>query len=748
MSRVRFFVLASLLFIPALAWGAATRPDALGDSSWVSTLPYVTRISTLPPRPNPHEQTRLLIEGRFPNDCGVLLGGGEGASVWIQPLANCDSIGPTPSWGRAFDLGQLASGTHRVLVTLRVSRDDTPNDPYVYSEYFEFVVGRDSIPIGPLPFVNQILVEPATRWPGVARPICPYDSILVTARGMFPNSCYRLLRVDVLPSPIATPLPEPPVVQFVIDDGGCLDRPCLEVLTPWEGSVVIPPLPARNYRLITQVGTVTCPDTIPEVGAVTTAAIPFRVDPCGIPQSCVIGSWVHGGPTCDAHVSPDGRAEVTFAVATQTALAGLQGSFAVDPGGMRIAKIEAIGPAAGMHVQWRAVGLGAKFTMFAERGAPIPGASGDSIGAAVPILRITLERVARRLPPVIHVSANGLLGSDADGNAVHECRIETLVVVAARICSERGCDFNADGANDVRDLVLMARCIFATTTDSAGHVYGQMCADSTSVPDCNGDGVRSIADAVCCGIRILRGPDCPECPPDTTAPRPAPGVRVVLGAPSYTETGVDVTVAIEGSDDLGGAVVRLDYPADRYEANMLATDSYGWLRLSDVAEGTATLALIRAIDPGQVYVREFAPVPMKLRLSLKPGKTHGGVVKLAGLEISDPDGAKLLPNAQSAVSALGGPAVLALSGARPNPAARVARFGLTLDRPSTVSVAIYDLGGRLVASLHRGQLGVGTHDFTWNGVSDDGSAAPGGVYFYRATADGATASRKLVLLGK
>ena len=748
MSRIRLLVLALSLLMPALAWGATSHPGAALDSSWVGALPYVTSISTLPTHPNPHEPTRLVIEGRFPNDCGELRDPGPGVVVWIHGLSNCgDSLGTIPTWRREFDLGQLASGTFRILVTLYVDNDQAPVDPLVYTAYYEFEV-HDSIPPGPLPFVNQILIGPAPHGPGVRGPICPGDSILVTAFGTFPNACFRLLRIDVLPSPIATPLPEPPVVRFVIDVRDCVRHLCAQVLTSWEGHVVLPPLPARGYRLITEVGMVTCPDTIPADSAVYSTAIPFRVETCELPASCVIGSWVPGDARCDAHVAPDGHADVTFAVQSGIALAGLQGSFAVDPGAMRITRIQTIGPAGGMHIQWRATKNGAKFTMFAEHGAPISGAPGDSMGLPVPILRLTLERLARQLPPVTYVFANELLGSDQDGNAVPECRIEALVAIAARICSESGCDFNADGASDVRDLVLMARCVLATATDSSGNVFRQLCADSAAVPDCNADGEKTIADVICCAIHTLRGSSCPNCPPDTTKPKPAPGVRVVLGAPVIDAVSAELTVSVLGINDLGGIVMRLDYPAERYDAEVRPAGEWrGWMTLSDVLDGTATIGLVRAEDPLKVHLPDALRDEMKLRLTLKPGQTHGGVVKLADVELSDPAGAKLDAGSQTAVAALGGRALLTLSQARPNPSAGVTRFGLTLDRASTVTVAIYDLGGRLVSTLHRGPLGAGAHEFAWDGLRGSGTAAPGGVYFYRATSGSVTASSKLVLLG-
>ena len=65
---------------------------------------------------------------------------------------------------------------------------------------------------------------------------------------------------------------------------------------------------------------------------------------------------------------------------------------------------------------------------------------------------------------------------------------------------------------------------------------------------------------------------------------------------------------------------------------------------------------------------------------------------------------------------------------------------------SPIEVAIFDLSGRRVATIHRGELPAGSREFAWNGRLADGSQARDGVYFYRAIAGAGTEARKLVLL--
>lgn len=85
----------------------------------------------------------------------------------------------------------------------------------------------------------------------------------------------------------------------------------------------------------------------------------------------------------------------------------------------------------------------------------------------------------------------------------------------------------------------------------------------------------------------------------------------------------------------------------------------------------------------------------------------------------------------------------------PNPFNPRTTIELDLAKPVTVAVSIdvFDVRGRKVASLYRGELPGGkTSAVTWDGRDDDGRPAPSGVYFARVKLDGETLSRKMVLL--
>jgi len=225
-------------------------------------------------------------------------------------------------------------------------------------------------------------------------------------------------------------------------------------------------------------------------------------------------------------------------------------------------------------------------------------------------------------------------------------------------------------------------------------------------------------------------------------------VSVALGEATFTASGVDVPLELGGVHALGGAIVRLVYPGDRYTATLTPAQTQDeWLPISDIQDGVTTLGLIRIGPTPREQLLRNAPWRATLHLTLRAGQSHGGAVTLTEAQLSGVDGVKLEGEVAREPVALGGPPALALTAARPNPFGGVTRLELTVDRPAQVTVAIYDLGGRLVTTLHRGSLLVGTHAFTWDGTRAGGVPVRRGVYFYRAAAGDVVRSRKLVLLG-
>jgi hypothetical protein len=88
---------------------------------------------------------------------------------------------------------------------------------------------------------------------------------------------------------------------------------------------------------------------------------------------------------------------------------------------------------------------------------------------------------------------------------------------------------------------------------------------------------------------------------------------------------------------------------------------------------------------------------------------------------------------------------LTLSAPYPNPAHGALSLAYTLAGPERVTVAVYDIAGRVVRTLMQGDVAAGPHTARWDGRAADGTAAAAGVYVVRLSARGAEAAQRVVL---
>jgi hypothetical protein len=85
--------------------------------------------------------------------------------------------------------------------------------------------------------------------------------------------------------------------------------------------------------------------------------------------------------------------------------------------------------------------------------------------------------------------------------------------------------------------------------------------------------------------------------------------------------------------------------------------------------------------------------------------------------------------------------------AHPNPTSGQVSVEFTLPTSEPrATVAVYDLGGRLVRNLTSGALAAGEHRFTWDGRGTDGARAHAGVFFLRLVTRRGSVSKKLLVL--
>jgi glucose/arabinose dehydrogenase len=89
---------------------------------------------------------------------------------------------------------------------------------------------------------------------------------------------------------------------------------------------------------------------------------------------------------------------------------------------------------------------------------------------------------------------------------------------------------------------------------------------------------------------------------------------------------------------------------------------------------------------------------------------------------------------------------LELSRVNPNPFHGATSFDVQMSREGNLEVGVYTASGRLVRRLHSGSSAEGRHMFTWDGSTEESSPAVAGVYFIRAEALGASATKRVTLL--
>jgi hypothetical protein len=92
------------------------------------------------------------------------------------------------------------------------------------------------------------------------------------------------------------------------------------------------------------------------------------------------------------------------------------------------------------------------------------------------------------------------------------------------------------------------------------------------------------------------------------------------------------------------------------------------------------------------------------------------------------------------------PPTPALAGSFPNPFNPVTTVRFAVPVESRVSLRIYDLQGRVVRTLVDALVPAGWHERQWDARQDAGHRLPGGIFFLRMEANGATITRKLVLM--
>ena len=92
------------------------------------------------------------------------------------------------------------------------------------------------------------------------------------------------------------------------------------------------------------------------------------------------------------------------------------------------------------------------------------------------------------------------------------------------------------------------------------------------------------------------------------------------------------------------------------------------------------------------------------------------------------------------------PAATALMQNFPNPFNPSTTLAFDVAQAGNVTIQVYDVSGRLVATLLDSHKEIGSHRVEWNGKNTSGSLVPSGMYFYRMKTAGFEVTKKMILV--
>ena len=364
---------------------------------------------------------------------------------------------------------------------------------------------------------------------------------------------------------------------------------------------------------------------------------------------------------------------------------------------------------------------------------------------------------------VAHVTGLAtLLGSGRGGHGTGTFRLAgNRAFGSGHVSALRLADLDGDGRVDVAAADSVGNSVLVAAGDGAGGFGVPIVLPAGGAPigiapaDLDRDGTLDLVTLLADGtLTLLRGT-----PGAQLAARFAPATRLGSGGAATAFASVDVNAdgtadaltldpagalrVLRGRSAAAGAprltptptpsVVPGDEVALRWstppgvvsvDVELSRNGGARWTRLASGVGGGAWVWTVSG--PGTLDARlrvRDANVPLACDSSSAPFRIEGPVVGVAATV----------------------PAALRLGAPWPNPAHAAMRIELALPATGAVRVELCDVAGRHARTLAAGVLAAGMHTLLWNGADDSGRRLPPGLYFVRAQAQGAVATRRVVL---
>lgn len=183
---------------------------------------------------------------------------------------------------------------------------------------------------------------------------------------------------------------------------------------------------------------------------------------------------------------------------------------------------------------------------------------------------------------------------------------------------------------------------------------------------------------------------------------------------------------------------------NRAEGVELSWDAY-------TTEGIAGWRVLRSVDgstPDVVNARLVEPAVGTLRLTDRTEGVRSGAELSYRLQAVMQTGQLLDVGEEVRVELRGTPRarVITLSQNQPNPFNPTTTISFRLERADDAVLRVLNAAGEEVSRLVDGRLEAGEHRVVWDGTDSSGQAVGSGVYFYELSVDGASQTRKMMLV--
>ncbi|NOZ56642.1 MAG: T9SS type A sorting domain-containing protein [Calditrichaeota bacterium] len=220
--------------------------------------------------------------------------------------------------------------------------------------------------------------------------------------------------------------------------------------------------------------------------------------------------------------------------------------------------------------------------------------------------------------------------------------------------------------------------------------------------------------------------------------RICPGYSVELATDGYFVYSASKTLRIWSGSDPGLNLLS-EWELQGQVVSLAASDGFVYVACRE--DDHTVIKLLRVGDPWQVEAVSELHLPYRItdldcRGPLIVGVSEEGFVHLFwnGLAAGKTGEPPALPR------------IAHLYPPWPSPAMGFVKIGYRLAIDSEVRLVVFDLRGRVVRTLSKGQRPAGEHRIGWDGTDNTGQPLPSGVYLVRLEAAGQTAVQKVVLV--